>query len=51
MLAVAGDRPAPSPRGVPSWIVRSLVDAGNGSIDISEGQDLVALSLRVPRQY
>ena len=51
MLAVAGGRPAPSPRGIPSWIVRSLVDAGNGSIDLSEAQDLVALSLRVPRQY
>ena len=39
------------PRGVPSWIVRALVDGAKGNVDVTEGQDMVVLGLRVPRQY
>ena len=47
-LAAGG---APTPRGVPSWIVRALVDGAKGNVDVTEGQDMVVLGLRVPRQY
>ena len=30
---------------------RALVDAAKGSVDVAEGQDMVVLALRVPRQY
>lgn len=49
--ALAASGGTPTPRGVPSWIVRALVDAAKGSVDVAEGQDMVVLALRVPRQY
>jgi histidine phosphotransferase ChpT len=49
--ALAASVGAPTPRGVPSWIVRALVDSAKGNVDVTEGQDMVVLGLRVPRQY
>jgi hypothetical protein len=49
--ALAASVGAPTPRGVPSWIVRALVDGAKGNVDVTEGQDMVVLGLRVPRQY
>jgi hypothetical protein len=31
--------------------VRALVDSAKGNVDVTEGQDMVVLGLRVPRQY
>jgi len=49
--SLGASRGAPTPRGIPSWIVRALVDAGKGSVEVTEAQDMVVLALRVPRQY
>jgi len=49
--ALAGTVGAPTPRGVPSWIVGALVGDANGGVDVSQAQDMVVLALRLPRQY
>lgn len=49
--SLGASRGVPTPRGIPSWIVRALVDAGKGSVEVTEAQDMVVLALRVPRQY
>lgn len=51
VLAGVPVAPAPSPRGVPSWVARALLDGAQGSLDLSEAEDVVVLALRLPRQY